>query len=88
MEGTQGVVTRDTTWVRVPEHDAGIEETAPQTRSGRRATEEVNLMAEKNISPKAPEGARTADEPAARVTKKQTMKKLSHKKLSHKKLSH
>ena len=45
-------------------------------------------MAEKNISPKAPEGARTADEPAARVTKKQTMKKLSHKKLSHKKLSH
>lgn len=45
-------------------------------------------MAEKRISPKAPEGDRTAEEPAARVTKKQTMKKLSHKKLSHKKLSH
>ena len=35
-------------------------------------------MAEKRMSPKAPESARTADEPAARVTKKQTMKKLSH----------
>jgi hypothetical protein len=50
--------------------------------------EEVNGMAEKKIAPQAPEAARTADEPAARVTKKQTMKKLSHKKLSHKKLSH
>ena len=62
--------------------------TAHEPGSIERATEEVNQMAEKKISPKAPEGARTADEPAARVTKKQTMKKLSHKKLSHKKLSH
>jgi len=63
-------------------------EDGPRDPRGSESDEEVNQMADKKISPKAPEGARTADEPAARVTKKQTMKKLSHKKLSHKKLSH
>ncbi len=87
MEGTQRLVTRDTTRHDDLRHDAGIGRRPCETREGRRATEEVNQMADKKISPKAPEGARNAEEPAARVTKKQTMKKVSHKKISRKKLS-